>query len=77
MSEWKKVVLVIKEEDLLFRDGKLSRTDISLAWYRYLEQLGIYPSVFEAYWLESKDKKFKKTWHVTVKFRKRWELVGR
>ena len=72
MSEWKKVVLVIKKEDLLFRDGILCRTDISFAWYRYVTKFGLYPLDFEACWLESKNKEFKKTWHITIKFRKKW-----
>lgn len=73
MSEWKKVVLVIKKEDLISEVPDLE--DCIQAWYGSKYQLELDSSDTEVRWLESKNKEFKKTWHITIKFRQKgwWE----
>lgn len=67
MRKWKKVVLVIKKENLLSEipDTK----DCVQAFFDYMNQLELDPLDFDARWLKSRDKEFKKTWHITIKFR--------
>jgi hypothetical protein len=38
-----------------------------------MNQLELDPLDFEARWLQSRNKDFKKTWHITIKFRKKGE----
>lgn len=71
MRKWKEVVLVIKKEDLL---SEIPDTeDCVQAFFAYMNQLELDPLDFEARWLQSRNKEFKKTWHITIKFRKKGE----
>ena len=72
MSEWKKVVLVIKKEDLISEIPCSS--DFYRAWGSYVHESGLNPYDIDLlYELKSKRKEFKRTWHITIKFRKRRE----
>ena len=68
MVEWKKVVLVIKKEDLLFSEIPC-KDDITAAWNRYVTEFELNPfNIALVHELKSKRKEFKRTWHVTVTY---------
>lgn len=71
MVKWKKVVLIIKKEDMF--NEVPDREDYISAWYAYMNQFELDPFDFQVVALKSRNKEFKKTWHVTLKFRKRRE----
>lgn len=68
-KDWKKIVLVIKKENLC--SEKPDRQDFINAWYRFANEREFEPFDFQVYGLKTKSKEFKKTWHITVCYKKR------
>lgn len=71
MRKWKEVVIVIKKEDLLSEIP--DKEDFISAWYGYTKELELDPFDFEVKGLKSRSREFKKTWHITLKFRRKGE----